>query len=179
MIKLSSQQQTIVNSPLGSMSVIACAGSGKTETAVRRLLTIKKLLGKSRTHVALLSFSNVAVNTFKASYLENNISTMSEKIDKRVTIDTLDGFITSNILRPHAYRTMKCKRVPFLITGYEPFLQNQIFKFWYTPSSGNDIPIQSTDLKSIIVDFECNDFVFKYVKNGIKYNINNLSLIHI
>lgn len=39
-----------------------------------------------------------------------------------VEIDTIDGFITSNILRPHAYRIMQAPRAAFLVTGTEPFL---------------------------------------------------------
>lgn len=173
MIKLSSQQQDIIDAPLTPMSVIACAGSGKTETAVRRLLAIKKLLGETRTHVALLSFSNVAVNTFKTAYLENNTSTLNHRIDKRVTIDTFDGFITSNILRPHAYRTMGCKQVPFLITGFEPFLENDKFKFWYTSPSGKSISIRGKNLNDVMVDIERRKILFKYSLNNNKYYINS------
>ncbi len=39
-----------------------------------------------------------------------------------VEIDTIDGFITANILRPHAYRVMQAPRTAFLVSGAEPFL---------------------------------------------------------
>ena len=46
----------------------------------------------------------------------------------RVEIDTLDGFITSNVLRPHAYRTMGATQAAFLVTGEESFLNGFTFK---------------------------------------------------
>ena len=63
---LSEEQLNIVNAPLASLSVIACAGSGKTVTAVHRLAKIRSDLRGRRPWVALLSFSNIAVETFNA-----------------------------------------------------------------------------------------------------------------
>ena len=110
------------------MSVVACAGSGKTLTAVRRLAEIRKRLGDHRGRVALLSFSNVAVNTFRQSY-QSLAQDLSPSIGRdRVEIDTLDGFITGNVLRPHAYRTMGATQAAFLVTGGESFLSGFMFK---------------------------------------------------
>ncbi|MGD6536299.1 UvrD-helicase domain-containing protein, partial [Xanthomonas citri pv. citri] len=39
------EQGAIITAPLQPMSVIACAGSGKTFTAVRRLAHIRRCLG--------------------------------------------------------------------------------------------------------------------------------------
>lgn len=74
--------------------------------------------------VALLSFSNVAVDTFRKDYsvLARSQSTVPHSL--AVEIDTVDGFITSNILRPHAYRSMGAPRTAFLVQGKEPFLRN-------------------------------------------------------
>lgn len=118
----SPQQQAVIDAPLGPLAVIACAGSGKTATAVERLVAMRRLLGANRGRVALLSFSNGAVDTFRKGYekLASSLSLTGNR--SRVDIDTLDGFITSHILRPHAYRTMGAPRAAFLVTGHESFL---------------------------------------------------------
>src|SRR3546814_4192270 len=104
------------------MSVIACAGSGKTFTAVRRLAQMRRQLGDDRGRVALLSFSNVAVDTFRREY-QNMVQEVPSRVAHgRVEIDTLDTFITGNVLRPHAYRTMGAQQAAFLVMGGEAFL---------------------------------------------------------
>jgi hypothetical protein len=152
MIDLSPEQQIVVDAPLTPLSVIACAGSGKTRTAVRRLLEIRRRLGASRGYVALLSFSNVAVHTFQGDYL-----TILQRLPwtdgrARVVIETADSFITTNILRPHAHRTMGSTRSPFLVGGAEPFLQNEKFKFWASPQSGNAFPVAADQVGVSLVD---------------------------
>lgn len=128
MKELSAEQMAIIDAPLESMSIVACAGSGKTRTAVRRLAEIRRQLGDHRGRVALLSFSNVAVDTFRQSY-QSLAQNLSPTIGRdRVEIDTLDGFITGNVLRPHAHRTMGAKQAPFLVMGSESFLNGFTFK---------------------------------------------------
>ncbi|HBP6791674.1 UvrD-helicase domain-containing protein [Pseudomonas aeruginosa] len=133
---LSAEQQAIVDAPLVPLAVIACAGSGKTATAVRRLVEMRRLLAEDRGRVALLSFSNVAVNTFRRGY-QGLAQKLPDSAGRgRVDIDTLDGFITSHILRPHAFRTMGAFQAAFLVTGSEPFLAG------FTCKTGNfPIPI--------------------------------------
>ena len=123
------QQKSIIELPLTPLSVIACAGSGKTFTAVRRVDAVRRLLKGRRGHVALLSFSNVAVDVFGQSYLEDFGGT-GHAGRSRVDIETFDGFITKNILRTHASRTMRCACMPFLLTGEEEFLANRQYQFW-------------------------------------------------
>ncbi len=127
MTQVSDEQLQIIGAPLAPMSVIACAGSGKTFTAVRRLAQMRRQLGEHRGRVALLSFSNVAVDTFRQEY--RNLAQVASGgfTHDRVEIDTLDGFITSNVLHPHAYRTMGAQQAAFLVTGGEAFLNG--FKF--------------------------------------------------
>ena len=128
MIEPSPEQSAIITASLDPMSVVACAGSGKTLTAVRRLAEIRRQLGDHRGRVALLSFSNVAVDTFRQSY-QSLIQETSVGIGgHRVDIDTLDGFITRNVLRPHAHRTMQATQAAFLVTGDESFLNGFAFK---------------------------------------------------
>ncbi|MBM3105878.1 ATP-dependent helicase [Pseudomonas sp. V1] len=143
----SAEQQAIIDAPLVPLAVIACAGSGKTATAVRRLVAMRRLLAEDRGRVALLSFSNIAVDTFRRGY-----QVLAQKLPNgagrsRVDIDTLDGFITSHILRPHAYRTMGATQAAFLVTGTEPFLDG------FTCRRDN-FPIPVTQVKVGIHDGE-------------------------
>lgn len=123
MTDLSPEQRDVAELPLGPICVSACAGSGKTKTAVHRLRTMRHLLADRHGIVALLSFSNVAVDTFKKDYFALVRSEIIER-PSVVEIDTVDGFLTTNILRPHAHRSMNCKRTSFLIGGAEPFLKH-------------------------------------------------------
>ncbi len=115
-MKLSEEQKAVVNAPLQPMAVTACAGSGKTETAIRRLISIRQKLEDHRGRVVLLSFSNVAVNTFNKGYAKLASDLPDGAIRKRVEVDTLDGFSRSmfyvltpiapwvRIKRPISYR---------------------------------------------------------------------------
>lgn len=136
----SAEQQAIVDAPLVPLSVMACAGSGKTATAIRRLVAMRRLLGEDRGRVALLSFSNVAVNTFRQGYQALAQTLPSGAGRNRVDIDTLDSFITTHILRPHAYRTMGSAQAAFFVTGGEPFLAG-----FTCPTARHPIPV--TDIK--------------------------------
>jgi superfamily I DNA/RNA helicase len=140
MTELSQEQRAIVFAPLSPFAVVACAGSGKTMTAVRRLVEMRRLLGDSRGRVALLSFSNIAVETFRNGYRSLSSDLPLSNGANRIEIDTLDGFFTSNILRPHGHRIMTADKAAFLVTGAEPFLQG--FKF----NSGS-YPLEITKLQ--------------------------------
>lgn len=139
MSALTPEQQAVVDAPMAPLCVIACAGSGKTKTAVQRLVQMRRNLGNTRGRVALLSFSNVAVDTFRKAYdvLSRDLPTGVGR--DRVEIDTLDGFITSTILRPHGHRTMGASQAAYLVTGSETFLSGFTFK---TPS----YPMRITEL---------------------------------
>ena len=128
MTELSAEQKAVIDAPLEPLCVVACAGSGKTRTAVHRLVEMRSRLGDHRGRVALLSFSNVAVDTFRSSYqtLAQNLPVGIGR--NRVEIDTLDGFITSNVLRPHAYRSMCATQAAFLVMGGESFLNGFAFR---------------------------------------------------
>lgn len=128
MTELSVEQTAIVVAPLGPISVVACPGSGKTMTAVHRLMSVRRMLREERGRVALLSFSNVAVETFRKTFAQLSAAAPALPRPERIEIDTVDGFITSNILKPHAYRTMGADRTAFLVTGDEPFLQGFLLK---------------------------------------------------
>ena len=115
------EQKAIIEAAPVSLAVVACPGSGKTATAVRRLAELRKRLSASRGYVALLSYSNVAVDTFRDEYQQ---LTGRAGDEGRVVIQTMDSFMTTYLLRPHGARVMKCNRTPFLVLGNEPFLEN-------------------------------------------------------
>lgn len=115
------EQRAIIDADLVSLAVVACPGSGKTTTAVRRLAEIRRRLAGSRGYVALLSYSNVAVDTFRNEY---RLLTGRTGEDDRVVFHTVDSFIATYLLRPHGARVMNCGRTPYLVQGGEPFLAN-------------------------------------------------------
>jgi len=141
----SDEQQKIIDAPLGPIAVTACAGSGKTATAIRRLVAMRQLMGPSRGRVALLSFSNVAVDTFEKGYQQLASTLPDSASRRRVEVDTLDGFFTKHVLRPHAYRTMGASQAAYLVTGSEPFLN--AYKYWRDP-----FPITAADVGVGFVD---------------------------
>lgn len=155
MSALTPEQQSVVDAPMVPLCVVACAGSGKTKTAVHRLVQMRRNLGDARGRVALLSFSNVAVDTFRKAYNDLASSLPSGARRSRVDIDTLDGFITTNIIRPHGHRTMMSARPAFLVTGNEAFLEG--FKF---STSSFPQPITSLHLA-----FVSGDEVFFHLYN--------------
>lgn len=155
MSALTPEQQSVVDAPMVPLCVVACAGSGKTKTAVHRLVQMRRNLGDARGRVALLSFSNVAVDTFRKAYNDLASSLPSGARRSRVDIDTLDGFITTNIIRPHGHRTMMSARPALLVTGNEAFLEG--FKF---STSSFPQPITSLHLA-----FVSGDEVFFHLYN--------------
>jgi superfamily I DNA/RNA helicase len=169
-VELSEQQKAIKYAPLSSLSVIACAGSGKTTTAVHRLSEIRKLLNKERGYIALLSFSNVAVDTFRRDFVlhsskESNRHTYSD----RVTIETLDSFIVGNVIRPHGARVMGCSKIPFLITGKEQFLRNGKFNFFINKKDGTTTRIGAEKL---------GDLTCRVVKRKVECFLQSNSIVN-
>lgn len=144
---------------IGHMSIIACAGSGKTLTATRRLFEIYQLLGQKES-IALFSYSNVAVSTF---YNELSKIFTTQK-DNRVHISTFDSFLTEFIIAPHGKRKMKCDCSPFLISGSESFLEWQKYKIWIAANSRgkSKIPFRLDELH---LKPNNNEIAF-YVKRG-------------
>jgi superfamily I DNA/RNA helicase len=173
MTQASAEQLQLIGAPLAPMSVIACAGSGKTFTAVRRLVEMRRQLGDQRGRIALLSFSNAAVDTFRREYQDLVQDTSTGIAYGRVEIDTLDGFITRNVLRPHAYRTMGCDQAPFLIAGTELFLQNRHFKFWAQPAGRPAFPVSPTDLHRVVVNLQAGQPKFHLRPQNTLIPINN------
>ncbi|WP_203219275.1 hypothetical protein [Pseudomonas sivasensis] len=127
------------------------ARSGKTATAIRRLIAVRQKMENSRGRVVLLSFSNAALNTFNKVYAQLASDLPDDANRKRVQVGTLDGFFTQHVLRPHAHRTMPSDQAAYLVSGIEPFLAN--FRYW--PEEGRPTPI-----KAVKVGLEHGDFYF-------------------
>lgn len=154
MTSLSPEQEVIATSPLGPACVSACAGSGKTRTAVHRLHRMRQLLEDRHGTIALLSFSNVAVNTFRKDYFALVRSARASSRSSAVEIETVDGFLTTNILRPHAHITMGSKRTPYLVGGAEPFLKG--FKV-FGGTRSHDISTLNACFRQSGWEFECDE----------------------
>lgn len=172
-MKLSDQQIEIVNAPVAPLAVIACPGSGKTTSAVQRLIRLRQTLTCERGYVALLSFSNVAVNTFKREFIAHSNGAESRSpYFNRVAIETLDRFVSGNIIRPHAFRVMKSSVAPFLISGNEPFLENKDFRFWAVPKRGKEFPVPPKDIGKVAIRFNGNGFSAYYNTNGVLVGVD-------
>lgn len=171
-MKLSEQQQQIVNSELSSMRIIACAGSGKTETAIQKLIKLRSDMVDDRGYVTLLSFTNTAIKTFSNRYFSLT-SKNTDRFKNRVCIETIDSFITTNILRPHSFRIMGCKSTPFLISGKENFLNNSNFTYWYETESGDKRPVPRENINNVSIVVEDNKLKFFYRMHNEPFSINN------
>lgn len=149
-LELSPEQKAAVFHDIVPMCITACAGSGKTRTAVHRLAELRSRMDKQRQRgsVALLSFSNVAVDTFRGDYRSQH---QRPRNLQGVDIDTMDGFLTKYVLKPHAYLSMQSQRSAFLIQGFEPFAMN------YTVYDGKR-PHKTSDLR---ISHDGNAFQFE------------------
>ncbi len=169
MTALSDEQRAIVDAPIGPFSVIACAGSGKTRTAVYRLVEMRRRMGDQRGRVALLSFSNIAVDTFRDNY-RNLAQTLPATAGRdRVDIDTLDAFITTHVLRPHAHRTMSAQQTPYLVSGSEPFLAGFKLKTQHFPQN----------ITSVRVGFRDGEFHFFYSVHNQNFGLNTAKALNL
>lgn len=145
------EQRTAIEDDLVSQAIVACAGSGKTMSAVRRVIEIRRRMKQKKGYVALLSYSNVAVDTFRAEY--KRLARSYPGLSDRIVIATVDSFITTNILLPHSQCSMGCTGRPFLVQGEEPWLEGFKFKNGSYP-----VPV-----KRLAVSVENNDLVYTEV----------------
>ena len=171
-MELSEQQQIVVDSEPESMCIIACAGSGKTETAIQKLIKLRTDMANHRGYIALLSFTNTAIKTFREGYY-GSVQKNIDRFSNRVCIETLDSFITKNILHPHSFHVMGCKSSPFLISGKEAFLRNSSFTYWYETKLGNKQPVPREDINNVTIRVKDNKLKFFYRIHNELFSINN------
>lgn len=141
MTSISPEQQNVVGRPIGRLCVIACAGSGKTRTVVHRVAKLQEMLNGERGRIALLSFSNVAVDTFRRDYRAIQRKSVPARRQSLVEIATFDSFFTTNVLRPHGHHVMGCKTAPFLVQGNEPFIGGFTINLGKFPQGANAISV--------------------------------------
>jgi superfamily I DNA/RNA helicase len=145
------EQRAAIEDGLVSQAIVACAGSGKTMSAVRRVIEIRRRMKQRKGYVALLSYSNVAIDTFRTEY--EKLARSHPDLSDRIVIATVDSFIATNILLPHGQRSMGCTGRPFLVHGGEPWLEGfKVFNGSY-----------SVPVRSLAVSVENNDFVYEDV----------------
>ena len=97
----------------GAINLQACPGSGKTWT-VSRMATYRLLASNDRREVALLSFTNVAVNEFKRRIREF-VSTRD--IQGKCFIGTIDSFVDKYLISKCFYlvcNQTECPKVNLL-----------------------------------------------------------------
>ena len=107
MTQFDTSQQALIDSP-DSIWVEACPGAGKTQAIVERFIT--RLHSDSRRGVALLSFTNAAVDEARARCRER-----PELLRAPNFVGTIDSFINRFIVRP-AFTNEKGKSPIFVDT---------------------------------------------------------------
>lgn len=161
------EQLDIINHPLERICVSAGAGSGKTETIVRRVIELQKKIPKKGARIAVLSFTNVAVSTFKKAHRELSVAQEPGILIAPVEFATLDSFLFRNILKPHGHLSMGANRAPFLVHGTEPFLESM--KFNHPLPRNRFVPKNITDLK---IAYDGSDHLFFYYYQNDLYQLN-------
>lgn len=136
----SDEQREIILSS-GGISVSACPGSGKTWTAARLFVNRVKNKSNRLRGIALLSHTNVAVETFKKQIFETDNSIDTERINY---IGTIDSFIEKYLITPFYYLFQELDKRPYNLE----FERNEI----KLPShiSGYKYPICVNDIKCFL-----------------------------
>lgn len=105
----SNEQREIILSS-GAISVSACPGSGKTWTAARLFINRVKHKSNNFRGVALLSHTNVAVETFKQRILEVEPTLDVDRINY---VGTIDSFVEKYLISPFYYLFHNLDKRPY------------------------------------------------------------------
>lgn len=106
---LTGEQRMFVMESRADIVLRACPGSGKTHAAVVRFL---RRIGESQSilsGIAMLSFTNVAVDE-----VFQRASQLGIRIRFPHFVGTLDAFIQRFVIQAHGHREMGCPNKPFL-----------------------------------------------------------------
>lgn len=104
------QQVDFISDPATELVMIACPGSGKTHTAVMRF--IERCRAKPDYGIALLSFTNTAVDEAHRIARENDAAGLIGHPNK---IDTLDAFLQHYIFEPFIRAVVPAATLPIQI----------------------------------------------------------------
>lgn len=99
------------NRKYGKHIVKACPGSGKTTCISERIVRFIKQHNSKQTGLAVLSFTNVAVEEIKEYYEKET----NEKIQYPHYIGTIDSFIKNYVFLPYGKIVMGCRETPKLV----------------------------------------------------------------
>ncbi|WFU51783.1 UvrD-helicase domain-containing protein [Sinorhizobium terangae] len=106
------RQKTVIGHK-GECYVEACPGAGKTLTLVRRVISVSGTIGL-RQGIAVLSFTNSAVDEFKEKY---SSETCSSHLSFPHFVGTFDAFLNHFILMP--FGTAGCADRPTIVDRWE------------------------------------------------------------
>lgn len=153
-VKGASDEQREIILSSGAISVSACPGSGKTWTAAR--LFVNRVKNKTNRHsgIALLSHTNIAVETFKNRIMEIDASL---DVDRVNYVGTIDSFVEKYLISPFYYLFHKQDRRPFFF-GFD---RGSITLSKYYANT--QYPVCVNDIKCFI---EGNGLVYKAKSNN-------------
>ncbi len=122
MSSATAEQKSVIENASASAVIISCPGSGKTFTTALRMAQRLKNWQSRCSGIALLSHTNIAINSFEEQFRELGYIALPKLPH---FVGTLDGFITQFLLSNFGHIVMKCSRQPSLVNGNEKFLSNQ------------------------------------------------------
>lgn len=152
-IKGASDEQREIILSSGAISVSACPGSGKTWTASRLFVNRAKNKTNRYSGIALLSHTNIAVETFKNRILEIDASLDVDRINY---VGTIDSFVEKYLISPFYYLFHKQERRPFFF-GFD---RDSITLSKY--QANTQYPVCVNDIRCFIED---NGLIYKAKKN--------------
>jgi superfamily I DNA/RNA helicase len=148
----------------------ACPGSGKTWTAARRLCW--RMANWNREYsiggIALLSFTNAAVNEFIMTIQDLSIGRL---LNEPHHISTLDSFIDQFLIKPFGHLVMKCANRPKLhLTPARYDYTHESYKF--NKNIDDKIPRYVWNLEPRLEDGEIKFLIRQNNNNAIQIDNN-------
>lgn len=139
-------------------------GSGKTWTSCRRFIWRGSNWEYSSGGLALLSFTNTAVNEFReAAKGVGKTALLSEPN----YIGTIDSFIERFVITPFGHKLHNLPERPTLLLDQPKGLQNNKFKAWKPISHSRSMPVHAYDITPVVSDDDV-----KYTYQGAELSIN-------
>jgi len=165
--KPTKEQQDAIFSEDKEFILRSAPGSGKTWTSCRRFIWRGSNWEYSSGGLALLSFTNTAVNEFRgAAKGVGKVDLLSEPN----YIGTIDSFIERFVITPFGHKLHNLQERPKLLLDQPKGLQNNKFKAWKPISHGRNMPVHAYDITPVVSD---DDVKFTYQGAELSINQNN------